>query len=552
MKYYCIKQHDITDCGAACIATISRQYGLKTSISRIREIAGTDKSGTNIVGVVKAAEELGFSAKGVKGDKESFFSDFPLPAIAHIITKDGLQHYVVIHKITKEKIVLADPAIGIVKLKHEDFFNIWTGVLVITVPKETFKKGKDTSGTFERFFSLILPQKRLVFEVFFASIIITLLGITGAFYFQYIIDEILPGELKQTLLVISIGVILLKLFSVLLSVIRTQLLIHLSQKLDIALLLGYYNHVLKLPMNFFGTRKIGEIVSRFQDATAIREAISSVTLTVMIDTLMAIGGGIILLMKNVQLFLISFILIIIYGMLVFIFNKPYKRANQRQMEDNAQLTSFLVESLNGMQTVKAFNGEYSVETETEFKFVKLIRSIFRLSCIGNIQEGLKAFFETIGGIVIVWVGALSVMDGGMTIGSLLSFNALLVYFLDPVKNIIDLQPDIQTALVAADRLSEILDLEIEKYEENGHKVEVEKFNGNISIENVTFRYGTRHAVLENFSFEVKAGETVAIVGESGSGKSTLAKLLLNMYKAESGVIELRRTLNHCFSEVCTS
>lgn len=276
--------------------------------------------------------------------------------------------------------------------------------------------------------------------------------------------------------VLSVGIILLKLFSVALSVMRTQLLVYLSQKLDIALLLGYYDHVLKLPMNFFGSRKVGEIISRFQDASSIRDAISNATLTVMIDTLMVMAGGLILFFKNRVLFAIALFMVLLYSVLVLVFHKPFKKANQKQMEDNAQLTSYLVESLNGIQTVKAFNGERTVQTETEFKFIRLLKSIFRLSCIGNAQEGLKTFVEAVGGVVILWVGAYSVLQGNMTIGSLVSFNALLVYFLDPVKNLINLQPMLQTAMVASDRLGEILDLEIEKSEGEQRKVAPSSFH----------------------------------------------------------------------------
>ena len=538
MKYTCIKQHDITDCGAACLATVSRQYGFKTSITKIRQIAGTDKLGTNAHGMVKAAEQLGFTAKAVKGNQDAFFSEFPLPAVAHVVREGGLLHYVVIHKITKSKVVIADPAKGIIKISPEEFFKEWTGILILMVPAQTFKKGKETKNIFERFWGLLLPQKKLIFDVFLASMVITVLGILGAFYFQVIIDDILPAEITKTLTVLSIGVILLQLFSVLLSVMRSQLLIYLSQKLDIALLLGYYDHVLKLPMNFFGTRKVGEIISRFQDASAIRDVISNATLTVMIDTIMAVAGGLILFFKNKVLFAIAFFMVVIYGVLVLIFNKPYKKANEKQMEDNAQLTSYLVESLNGIQTVKAFNGERIVQTETEFKFIKLLRSIFNLSCLGNVQEGLKMLVEAVGGIVIIWVGAYSVICGEMTIGSLITFNALLAYFLDPVKNLINLQPAMQTAMVASDRLGEILDLELEKTEKENHKIAPESLKGDIDIQGITFRYGTREPVLEDFSMHINKGERIAIVGESGAGKTTIAKLLLNLYQYEAGSITI--------------
>ena len=547
MKYYCIKQHDITDCGAACLATICKQNGYRIGITKIREVAGTDKQGTNAYGVIKAAEQLGFSAKGVKGNKEAFFSEFPLPCIAHVIVDGQLLHYVVIHKITKKQVIIADPGVGIVKLKPEEFFGEvheegqppkyqWSGVLILLVKNETFMKGDETKGLFSRFFHLLLPQKKLLLHIFVASLVYTILGIVGAFYFKELIDSVLPDGLQKTLMTLSIGVILLNVFKVILNAFRSHLLLYLSQKLDIALLLGYYRHVIELPMNFFGTRKVGEIISRFNDAGKVRDAISGATLTIMIDTIMAVAGAIILYMQNAKLFGITVIIVVLYGVIVACFHKWYEKLNRKQMEDNAQLTSYMVESLNGIQTVKAYNAERKANRETEIKFVRLLRSIFDLTLVSNLQSSLKSFVELVGGIVILWVGGVGVINGDMTIGALITFNSLLAYFLDPVKNLINLQPQMQTAVVAADRLGEILDLEAEKTEAEYRKLSPASLSGDIEIKNINFRYGTRKLVLEDINLKIEKGQKIAFVGESGSGKTTLSKLLLHLYAPESGDI----------------
>lgn len=537
--YYCVKQHDITDCGAACLATISKQYGFKTSITRIREIAGTDKQGTNAYGLIKAAESLGFTAKGVKGNQEAFFSEFPLPCIAHVVVDGTLLHYVVIHKITKKKVLVADPGKGIVDYTPEDFFKIWTGVLVLMVPNVTFNKGNETKGLFSRFFSLLMPQKKLLLNIFLTSLVYTVLGILGSFYFKFLLDDILQYNLEKTLHVISIGIILLYLFQTLLGAFRAHMILYLSQKIDIPLILGYYQHVLGLPMNFFGTRKVGEIVSRFMDASKVRDAISGATLTIMIDTFMALAGAVILYTQNSALFIIAAIIGLIYGIIVFVFNKPIKKINQEQMEENSQLTSYLVESLNGIETVKAFNAEGEASLKTETRFIKLLRSIFKGGIINNVRTSITSFAALAGGIVILWAGAWNVIKGHMTVGQLLTFNALLVYFLDPIKNLINLQPMLQTAIVASDRLGEIFDLELEKSQNEGEKIKPVDLKGDISFKNVDFRYGTRSLVLKNIDFTIKQGEKIALVGESGSGKTTLVKLLLNLYTWEKGEITIK-------------
>lgn len=537
-RYVCIKQHDITDCGAACLATISKQYGLNIHISKIREAAGTDKMGTNANGLIKAAEKLGFTAKGVRGNKESFFSDFPLPAVAHVIIDRSLLHYVVIHHVSEKHVIVADPAKGIIRYTPEEFFNIWTGVLILMVPTAKFKKGNETKGLFTRFFGLLMPQKKLLLYIFLASLIYTVLGILGSFYFMFLLDEILQYNLLKTLHIISVGVILLNVFKIILDAFRSHLLLYLSQRLDINLILGYYHHVLDLPMSFFGTRKVGEIISRFMDASKVRDAISGATITIMIDTFMAIAGGIILYSQNSFLFGISFLMLILYAAIVFAFNSSIRDISRKQMENNASLTTFLVESLNGIETVKAFNAERKANLETENKFIKLLRSIFKEGWIENLQSSLTQTVAGIGGIVILWVGAYSVLKGEMTAGQLITFNALLAYFLDPVKNLINLQPMLQTAIVAADRLGEILDLEVEKRRDEDRKINPSTFKGVIQFKNVDFRYGTRQLVLKNINMTVNTGEKIALVGESGSGKTTLAKLLMRFYDLEKGDIEV--------------
>lgn len=547
MKYYCVKQHDFSDCGAACLATIAKQNGYKISISKIREIAGTDKQGTNAHGMIKAAKELGFSARGVKGDKEAFFSEFPLPCIAHVVIDGSLLHYVVVHKITKKQVIIADPGYGIIKLTPEEFFGEtktenkppkyqWTGVLILLVKAENFAKGDETQGLFQRFLHLLIPQKRLLLQIFLASIVYTILGILGAFYLKALVDEVLPNGLVTTLTTLSVGVIFLNIFKVLLEAIRSHLLLYLSQKLDIALLLGYYRHILELPMNFFGSRKVGEIVSRFNDASKVRDAIAGATLSMMIDTLMAVAGAIILYMQNAKMFGIAVIMVILYAIIVLVFRKSFDKWNHSQMENNAQLTSYLVESLNGMQTIKAFNAEEKANQETETRFVKMLKSVFQLNWIGNMQKALKVFVELVGGVIILWVGGLDVIEGNLTLGQLVTFQSLLVYFLDPVKNLINLQPQLQTAVVAAERLGEILDLEAEKSENEYKKLHPSSLAGDITFQNVDFRYGTRQLVLEDINLTIEKGQKVAFVGESGSGKTTLSKLLLHLYTPEKGEI----------------
>jgi len=533
-KYYCIKQHDETDCGAACIATIAKQHGLELPVTRIREIAGTDKKGTNALGLVKAAEKLGFSARGVKGKPEDLTDDVPLPVIAHTV-KNNLLHYVVIHKITDKKIIIADPGQGIVSYTPQEFHEIWSGVLILMTPAENFSTGNEKIGLFSRFFSLIIPYKRLLAEIFIASVLYTLMGILGAFYFKYLIDTVLADGLTKTLHIISAGVVILTLLKIFMNAFRSHLILHLSQKIDISLIMNYYQHVINLPMSFFDSRKVGEIISRLQDAGKIREAVSGATISVMIDTFMIIGGGIVLYVQSSVLFWVTSIIIPLYIAVVWSFNKPFRKIHRQEMEQSAEMQSYLVESLTGAATIKAFNAERNANLETESRFIKFIKSIFKANLLRNVQGSLQKVLTAISEIIILWVGGWHVINGYLSIGQLITFNALLAYYYDPIQDLIQLQPMLQEAFVASDRLGEILDLEDEK-NDGENKIECQELEGKIIFENVSFRYGTRKKVLKGINININPGDKIALIGESGSGKTTLAKLLLKFYLPEEGKI----------------
>lgn len=540
-RYIFVGQHDETDCGAACLAAVFKWYGLKVPVTRIREAAGTDKQGSTGLGLVKAAQKYGFTAKGYKQNKEDFPADIILPAIANVIIDQKRVHFVVVYSADSRNIVIADPGEGIVKYTREDFFKIWTGMLIELSPGESFEKGDETHSVINMFYELIKPQKLLFVCIFLTSVLLIAIGIATSFYFKYLLDDVFGSGVVGMLNTVSIAIIVISVLRVLVNALRTQLLLHLSRRLDINLILGYYRHVLKLPMSFFSMRKSGEIISRFMDAGKVRDSISSAVLTIMIDSVMALAGGIILYMQNRTLFLITLVIILIYGVTVTFFEKPLKSINRIQMEDNAQLTSYLIESLNGIETVKAFNAEEKTEGETEKRFIKLLKSILKNGAINNLLSSLTGLVAGVGGIVILWVGANFVISGRMTSGQLLFFNSLLAYFVDPIKNLINLQPMMQTAVVAAERLGEILDLDVEQDRSTEEMPHTCSLKGDIEFSGIDFRYGMRQLVLKGVSLDIPKGCRIALVGESGSGKTTLVKLLMRFYKAEKGKILINGT-----------
>ena len=536
-KFKCILQNDETDCGPACLAAIFRKYGLKVTIAKIRDIAGTDRQGTNAHGLVKVIEHFGFQQKVVEADKSVLTNKLPLPAIAHVIIDDSLLHYVVITKVKGGTVVVSDPAKGIVKYKKEDFLKIWTKILILIAPTNNSQKGNKKQSTLISFFRLLISQKWLLLRIFILSMILTSLGIITSFYYQVIMDNVVPSLSIQTLNYVSVITLCLFLVQIGINFLRGILIVKLEQRIDIPIMLGYYNHALILPMKFYSMRDTGEIISRFNDASSIRDIVSDASLTIMMDTIMAVVGAVVLFNCNRLLFLISVVVLILYGIIVFIYNKPIKKINRKIMEMNSKVTSQFVETINGIETIKVFNQEKNEETKTDKLYKKFLKKIFNGGILSLSQQTVTMFVAVVGELVILWVGTACVIKGNLTLGELITFNALLGYFINPIKNLINLQPSIQTAVVAADRLGEILDIAPEYNDEQDQSDNKSRFN-KVSISNLDFRYGTRDLVLRHINLEIHRGEKIAFVGESGSGKTTLAKLLVRLYEQEKGSIKL--------------
>lgn len=535
-KFKCISQNDETDCGPACLAAIFRKYDLKVSIAKIRDIAGTDRQGTSAYGLVKVIEYYGFQQKVVEADKTALTSKLPLPAIAHVVIDNSLLHYVVITKVKGDTVVVSDPAKGIVKYKKEEFLKIWTNVLILIAPTIKSQKGNKKQSTLLSFFCLLISQKWLLLRIFILSMILTSIGIITSFYYQILMDNIVPSSSLEMLNYVSVITLCLFFVQVGLNFLRGFLIVKLEQNIDIPIMLGYYNHALILPMKFYSMRDTGEIISRFNDASSIRDIVSEASLTIMMDTIMAVVGAVVLFNSNKLLFLISVVMLILYGIIVFIYNKPIKKINRKIMEMNSKVTSQFIETINGIETIKAFNQEENEKEKTDKLYRKFLKRVFNGGVLSLSQQTVTMFVAVVGELVILWVGAMYVIKGELTIGELITFNALLGYFIEPIKNLINLQPSIQTAVVAADRLGEILDIAPEYSSEQGkanNKIEFEK----ILISNLDFRYGTRDLVLKNINLEILCGEKIAFVGESGSGKTTLAKLFIRLYEQEKGSIK---------------
>ncbi len=530
-----IKQRDLTDCGAACLASVAAHHHLEVPVARIRQLASTDTKGTHVLGMVQAAMALGLDAKGVRGPFESL-STIPLPAIAHIVVRNVIQHYVVIYKVTQDYIAVMDPATGTIeKLSPETFRKQWTGVLIILWPNESFKPGNQKRSLTKTLWGLIRPHRSTVLQAFFGSVVYTLIGLSMSVYVQVIIDDVFIHEDRNLLNLLSGFMLTLLLIQVFIQVARSILTIRTGQAIDRQLILGYYQHLLKLPQAFFDSMRSGEILSRINDAVKIRMFINEAMLNLSVNFLVVLLSFSLMFIYNWRLSLLMLVIIPLYSIVYLISSRFNRTVERRAMEQAADLESQLVESIQAIRTIKSYGLEGTAYSKTADSFERLLSTLYRSGQNAIFTISSTELLSRLFTILLFWAGSTYVIQKELTPGELLSFYALIGYFTGPATSLIGMNKVIQNAIIAADRLFDILDLEQET-RVTGIVLEP-PLTGDIIFDHVSFGYGSNAAVLNDLCIRIPAGRITAVVGESGSGKSTLIALLQNLY-TPSGTITL--------------
>lgn len=548
-RLHLIKQHDEKDCGAACLSMLLQYNGKKVPLAAVREAIQVDQYGASMYGVLDGAEKFGLSGQAFEGTADAFINsvtsgEIPLPAIARIINREIYEHYVIVSKVARGNIIIFDPDMGKRKMSYDEFSDSFLGQIMVFEPDSQFTPENLRKDSLTKFLRMISHQKALIAVIGLLSLFITGIGLAGTFLFQYLIDNVLTGidqvesveSVMNDFAAILLCVGMLYFFKMAIQMLRGMLLTVMTKRIDLPLMLGYYDHVVDLPMRFFDTRKTGEILSRFNDASKIRDAISSVTLTLMIDVVMVTVCGIVLYHQSRVLFFIAMVMFLLYLMVTIVYVKPLDTLNRDLMEQNAQFDSYLKETVDGMETVKSFRAGDTVKKKVDTLLRKFLDRNNRGAMLSLSKASIIECITSVGTLVLLWAGAMGVIYGNMTIGTVVTFYSLLGYFLEPVQNLVEMQSSLQTAVVAADRLNDVLDLPVELSlpEPNANHI------GDISFKNVSFRYGYRDTVLDDISFTVKKGQKIALVGESGCGKSTVAKLMMGLYKPESGMVCIDR------------
>lgn len=497
-------------------------YGGNLPIDQIRDLTKTDKNGTTAFHIIEACKSIGFNAEGIKSSLEQLNKEnLILPCIAHVVIDGKYKHFVVIYKIDfkNKKIIIADPSCSIKKITFSEFQKMWSGVLITLYPLKKLPLTQNISFI-DFLLKIIKLHKTFVFNIIMLSIFITIFSVISSFYMKNILDAINYNNLT----IIFIFFLFINIFKILSDFFRNKLLIYLNQKIDLLLTLDTYKKIISLPYNYYHTRTTGDIISRVNDLSIIRNMITKVSLSLFIDLPLALVTFIIFYIINTKLFFISLIIVFIY-LLLMIFSKNRITNNINTIQVNKSETmSYMIETINGFETVKSVGNEAQIIDKFEKKYVKFLKNIFKFDNYNNTISILKDLVNAIGYLTIIYVGAKMVILGNLTFGDLLVFVNLLNYFLEPIKNIIDLNSEIKEAKNSLRRILELFKNENKKqtFIDN---VKVKE----ISFNNLSYSYDYKEKQLKNINLKLKK-QKILILGKSGSGKSTLFKLLMRYYE----------------------
>lgn len=530
-KYPVVRQYDRIDCGPAALLSVLKYYKGNDNLVHVREITNTDNEGSSLLRLAEGARVLGFEATGVTGQYEDLVKE-RMPCIAHIVTENRLQHFVVIYKININSVIIGDPAKGLLKLKKEEFIKMWKrkAVLLIKLKGKVYESKQ--KSTFDWIKVYIGKEKAWIIQAIFLGILYTIFGLLTAIFIQWLIDRFIPEGNYVKIILTGTFLFFLLLLRAITGYVRQRFLVIINKKINVNINADFLAHLFRLPKKFFDTRKTGDIMARINDATKIQQAIIKIAGTTIIDGLIIIGSFVFIWQFSNILAWITLVFIPIYGSILFFSIQGLKHQQSEVMQSYAQVESTYIDSLKGIDDIIAYN--------VCQVFSKLNRALFmlyqnKLENIGFTQARLSLFSDAYSAIItlcLLITGALLVIKSDLLLGKMMASYALLANMIPAVNGLIDSNISLQGASIASRRLLDLLLVEREKNE--GKKLF--KMNKSLTMKEGSFSWADKSDVFNNVSIEIKKGQITALWGPNGSGKSTIVHILQRKYVLDSGSI----------------
>jgi len=544
-------QLDATDCGPTCIRMIAKHYGKSYSLEYLRERSFLTRDGVSLLGISDAAESIGMRSLAVRIPYEKLKEEVPLPCIAHF----HQNHFVVIYKIKNNKLYVADPAHGLLTYSKEEFLKGWKssvkdgkseGVLLLLEPTPDFyqkeDEGKKDKAGFKFLFSYLLTYRKFIIQLFLGMFLGSLLQLVFPFLTQSLVDFGISNQNIGFVYTILLAQLMLFFSRTSVELIRNWILLHIGTRINISIISDFLIKLMKLPISFFDTKMIGDILQRIADHRRIENFLTSTTLNILFSLINLIVFSIVLAIYSVKIFIIFLIGSIIYTVWILIFLKKRRELDYKRFSQLSDNQSNLIQLITGMQEIKLNSCEKQKRWEWEHIQAKLFKINVKSLSVNQFQQAGTLFINELKNIVITFLAAKEVIYGNMTLGMMLAVQYIIGQVNSPIVQLLGFIQTTQDAKLSLERLGEIHNKD-EEENPNEEKISIFQEDKSIYINSLDFQYEGPYSeyVLKRLTMQIPSGKITAIVGASGSGKTTLIKLLLKFYDPIHGEIKLGNT-----------
>ena len=528
-----VMQSEVSECALACLAMVSGYYGLQINVASLRQMVVIGTQGMNLKQVMEIASQIKLTSRAVQCEVQEL-EQLTLPCIIHW----DLNHFVVLTKVCNGKIDINDPAQGKRQLSTIEFARSFTGIALELHPSSNFKKqDKRESMRINQLWEKVHGLKRTLITLLMLSVVIQSAALVVPYYMQWVVDNVLLSHDKPLLIVLALGFALLSLIKTGVTAFRSWFVVRFSSALNIQMGANLFHHLIRLPNAYFEKRHVGDVVSRFSSINAIRDLLTTGIVEAFIDGLMA---SVVLIMMFLYSPLLTGIVLAVVGfsfVLQWLFYFPNRRITEESIVAEAKEDSHFLESIRAIQTIKLFSHETHRQNSWLNRYAEVINTDIQLGKLDIAETTLNDLIFGLEMVIVVYLGALIVIEGELTVGMLLAFIAYKNQFTTSTLAFIDKMLSFKLLTLHLERLS---DITLHTQEDSpGQALLPLPVKGHIKVDNVSFRYFDQAPwVLNQLSFEIAPGESIAITGESGCGKTTFLKLLLGLLTPTTGTIYL--------------
>lgn len=529
-KNYTVIQDGIKECGSACLLSIIRYYGGNVPITNLVELTKTNKEGTNFYNLYNAAIQIGLTGKAYKINSISELVEIKKPFISQVVI-NNYTHFVVVYKISATEITIMDPAKGMVHLLVDEFNDIWTGYIMILEPYKKLPLFNESNYLIKIIKEIIYTNKKMIINILLETVIVIIFTCIYSYHFKIIIDNVLNTD-KLNLIIVGCIFIIVLFIKIMAEYLRNNFILYLNQKLDLSIITSTIDKIISLPYSYYKNKTTGEMIARINDVFNVKNVITKIITAVLLDVVLSVVVLIILFNIDTTMTSLLLLLTIIYFLVLLIYKDIIKNETNYLQEETAKVNSILVESINSYETIKGLNLETSFKNRINKNYLNLINSNLALTKTVYSSELIRDIFEGIIIILIILTGSKYIMDKSLSVGNLITYNTLIYYYINGIRNLTGLYKEYYYAKASLNRINNLLNYKCEELIKRTNLTVL----GNIRINNLTFGYNEKKPILKDITIDIPKSTKLLILGSSGSGKSTLLKLIYKYYQIERNKI----------------